>query len=49
MTYPGCEFIGLFHTDNSTLPDLQIMALPAGISTDGGAVINKDMCISEKV
>ncbi|XP_014261875.1 glucose dehydrogenase [FAD, quinone]-like isoform X2 [Cimex lectularius] len=39
MSHPGCEVVGLFHLENGTGPDLQLMALPSGLSTDAGAVM----------
>ncbi|KAL1130662.1 hypothetical protein AAG570_011904 [Ranatra chinensis] len=49
LTHPGCETIGLFHMENDTLPDIQLMALPAGLSTDAGVVLRRAMCISDKL
>uniref|UniRef100_A0A0A9WUX8 Glucose dehydrogenase [acceptor] n=2 Tax=Lygus hesperus TaxID=30085 RepID=A0A0A9WUX8_LYGHE len=49
LTHPGCEAIGLFHVKGDATPDIQLMVLPAGLSTDAGVVMRPDMHISDKV
>ncbi|XP_075231530.1 alcohol dehydrogenase [acceptor]-like [Lycorma delicatula] len=51
FTFPGCEIVGLMHSPfiksvNNTPPDIQIMTLPAGLSTDAGVVLRKAMGIN---
>ncbi|KAK9496963.1 hypothetical protein O3M35_012846 [Rhynocoris fuscipes] len=49
LTHSGCEIVGVFNIKNETIPDLQIMALPAGVSTDAGAIFAARMGISNKI
>lgn len=49
LTHPGTDVIGLFHTDGGPTPDVQIMALPAGLSTDAGVVLARAMGISQTI
>ena len=49
LTHPGTDVIGLFHTDGGLTPDIQIMALPAGLSTDAGVVLAPAMGVSQEV
>nr|UYG55626.1 glucose dehydrogenase 3 [Geocoris pallidipennis] len=49
LTHPGAEVIGLLHTNGEPSPDLQLMALPAGLSTDAGVVLAPAMGISKHI
>lgn len=49
LTHPGTDVIGIFHTDGGLQPDIQIMALPAGLSTDAGVVLAPAMGVSQEV
>lgn len=49
MTHSGSEVIGLFRVKEKLTPDLQLMVIPAGISSDAGVVLKNAMGISEKV
>lgn len=54
LTFPGCEVVGTaYSSDNKnnteSPPDIQIMALPGGLSSDAGVVLMKAMGISNKV
>lgn len=49
LTHPGTDVIGIFHTEGGLQPDIQIMALPAGLSTDAGVVLAPAMGISQEV
>ncbi|CAK9807506.1 Glucose dehydrogenase [FAD, quinone] [Anthophora quadrimaculata] len=52
-TFTGVEVLGTFHSsfqqNKSSIPDLQIMVMPLGLSKDNGVVLKKAMGISEKV
>nr|XP_031847436.1 glucose dehydrogenase [FAD, quinone]-like [Nomia melanderi] len=52
-TSTGVEVLGTFHSSFKTnitdVPDLQIMAMPLGVSKDNGIVLRKAMGISDKV
>ncbi|GLH04242.1 Glucose dehydrogenase [acceptor] [Gryllus bimaculatus] len=49
----GCEAFGVIHSDlvdqRKELPDLQIMALPMGLTSDYGAHMRKAMGVKEEV
>lgn len=54
LTFPGCEVVGTAYSSsvrNKSVspPDLQIMALPGGLSSDAGVVLMKAMGISHKL
>ncbi|KAG5333743.1 DHGL dehydrogenase, partial [Acromyrmex charruanus] len=52
-TLSGIEVLGTFHSslhaNKSTVPDLQLMVLPLGISKDNGFILKKTMGISDEV
>jgi len=52
-TSSGIEILGTFHsslqTNESIAPDLQLMALPLGVSNDNGFILKKGMGISDEV
>lgn len=52
-TFTGVEVLGTFHSsfqkNKSSIPDLQIMVMPVGLSRDYGIVLKETMGISEKV
>lgn len=52
-TSSGIEVLGTFHStlqrDRFSKPDLQLMILPLGISTDYGIVLKEAMGISDEV
>ncbi|XP_050670886.1 alcohol dehydrogenase [acceptor]-like isoform X1 [Leptidea sinapis] len=48
FTTPGCEAIGFLSTKNTTVPDIQFMVLPVGISTDRGSHIRKSLNLRDK-
>nr|XP_018903218.1 PREDICTED: glucose dehydrogenase [FAD, quinone]-like [Bemisia tabaci] len=50
---PGCETLGVLYTNaakdpNREPPDLQLMSLPAGVSSDAGAVVRRLMSFSDQ-
>ncbi|XP_003705938.2 alcohol dehydrogenase [acceptor] [Megachile rotundata] len=51
-TFTGVEVLGTFHSSlkksKSSVPDLQIMVMPIGLSKDNGIVLRKSMGISDK-
>ncbi|XP_043788652.1 glucose dehydrogenase [FAD, quinone]-like [Apis laboriosa] len=52
-TFTGVEVLGTFHSsfqkNKSSIPDLEIMVMPVGLSRDYGIVLKETMGISEKV
>ncbi|KAH0954233.1 hypothetical protein HN011_002576 [Eciton burchellii] len=52
-TSPGIEILGTFHSslqkNQSIAPDLQLMALPLGVSNDNGFILKKAIGISDEV
>ncbi|XP_011688335.1 PREDICTED: glucose dehydrogenase [FAD, quinone]-like isoform X2 [Wasmannia auropunctata] len=52
-TSSGVEVLGTFqsplHANESTVPDLQLMMLPLGVSKDNGVILKKAMGISDEV
>lgn len=48
LTHPGCETIGITNVFNTSVPDLQLMVIPLGISNDGGIHFAKAMGISDR-
>ncbi|XP_018303610.1 glucose dehydrogenase [FAD, quinone] [Mycetomoellerius zeteki] len=52
-TSSGIEVLGTFHSslhaNKSTVPDLQLMVLPLGVSKDNGLIFKKTMGISDEV
>ncbi|CAH2038019.1 unnamed protein product, partial [Iphiclides podalirius] len=48
-TNPGCEVLGFLSTKNSTTPDVEVMVLPVGISSDRGTFLRKRLGIRDEV
>lgn len=48
-TNPGCEVLGFLSTTNSTAPDVQVMVLPVGISSDRGSFLRRRLGITDEV
>ncbi|XP_045771476.1 glucose dehydrogenase [FAD, quinone]-like [Maniola jurtina] len=49
LTTPGCEVVGFISTDNNTIPDVQFMMLPVGITADRGSKLRKTLGITDTV
>ncbi|XP_023941216.2 glucose dehydrogenase [FAD, quinone] [Bicyclus anynana] len=49
LTTPGCEVVGFVSTDNHTVPDVQFMVLPVGITADRGSHLRKTLGITDFV
>lgn len=52
-THTGVEVLGTFHStfqeNRSSVPDLQIMVMPLGLSQDNGVVLKETMGITDEV
>ncbi|XP_017765035.1 PREDICTED: glucose dehydrogenase [FAD, quinone]-like [Eufriesea mexicana] len=52
-TFTGVEVLGTFHSsiqkNKSSIPDLQIMVMPLGVTRDNGIVLKEAMGISDEV
>ena len=52
-TSAGVDVVGTFYStikkDNTSVPDLEIMTFPVGLSQDNGIVLRKNLGISDKV
>ncbi|KAI8435602.1 hypothetical protein MSG28_003877 [Choristoneura fumiferana] len=49
FTSPGCEAVGFLSTKNESMPDLQFMVLPVGISSDRGSHLRKTLSIQNHI
>ncbi|XP_011557744.3 glucose dehydrogenase [FAD, quinone] [Plutella xylostella] len=49
LTSPGCEVVGFLSTKNDTIPDIQFMVLPVGLSSDRGAYLKNGLGVTEEV
>lgn len=52
-TFTGVEVLGTFHSsiqkNKSSIPDLQIMVMPLGVTKDNGIALKETMGISDEV
>lgn len=49
LTTPGCEVLGFASTKNETTPNIQIMVLPVGLSSDRGSKLRRTLGITDFV
>lgn len=49
LTLPGCEVVGFLSTKNSTVPDIEFMVLPVGLTSDRGVSLRKSVGITDGV
>ncbi|XP_039754286.1 glucose dehydrogenase [FAD, quinone]-like isoform X1 [Pararge aegeria] len=49
LTTPGCEVVGFVSTKNETIPNIQFMVLPVGITADRGSHLRKSLGIADFV
>ncbi|XP_072932266.1 glucose dehydrogenase [FAD, quinone]-like [Epargyreus clarus] len=49
FTSSGCEVVGFLSTKNDTIPDIQFMVLPTGISADRGSKLKNNLALKDSV